>query len=87
MVSLHVDTVCVDVSMCFIAVQDLHDRMKKEAKREMEDRGVLEKDEAAAAREDEEFKVHARITPLSHLHLTELGAVLCLSRILAQRSG
>lgn len=50
---------------CTVAMQDLHDRMKKEAKKEMEDRGSLEKDEAAAAREDEEFKVHAR-TPVSH---------------------
>ncbi|CAM9998597.1 unnamed protein product, partial [Ectocarpus sp. 8 AP-2014] len=41
-------------------LQDLQDRMKKEAKREMEDRGALEKDEAAAAREDEEFKLRIR---------------------------
>ncbi|CAM9364785.1 unnamed protein product [Ectocarpus fasciculatus] len=41
-------------------LQDLHDRMKKEAKKEMEDRGSLEKDEAAAAREDEEFKLRIR---------------------------
>lgn len=53
---------CVDGSSVLycVAMQDLQDRMKKEAKREVEDRGALQKDEAAAAREDEEFKVHAR---------------------------
>ena len=39
------------------SLQDLQDRMKKEAKREMDERTVLQRDEAAAAKEDEEFKV------------------------------
>lgn len=38
-------------------IQDLQDRMKKEAKKEMEERGALERDEALAAREDEEYQV------------------------------
>lgn len=39
------------------ALQDLQDRMKKEAKREMDERAVLQRDEAAAAKEDDEYKV------------------------------
>lgn len=39
------------------ALQDLQDRMKKEAKREMDERAVLQRDEAAATKEDDEFKV------------------------------
>lgn len=37
--------------------QDLQDRMKKEAKKEMEERGILQRDEAAAAREDDDYQV------------------------------
>lgn len=45
-----------DAVLC-CAVQDLQDRMKKEAKKEMDERGVLQRDEAAAAKEDDEYKV------------------------------
>lgn len=42
--------------LCCLA-QDLQDRTKKEAKKETDERGLLQRDEAAAAREDDEFKV------------------------------
>lgn len=56
------------------SLQDLQDRMKKEAKREMDERTVLQRDEAAAAKEDEEFKVcccriRARSARARALHL------------------
>lgn len=34
--------------------------MKKEAKKEMDERGVLQRDEAAAAKEDDEYKVKVK---------------------------
>lgn len=37
--------------------QDLQDRMKKEARKEMEERTALQREEAAATREDEEYQV------------------------------
>lgn len=48
------------------ALQDLQDRMKKEAKREMEERAVLQRDEAAATKENEEYKVLVRFGVLFH---------------------
>lgn len=41
-------------------LQDVHDRQKKEAKRELEERSVIARDEAAAAREDADFEVSYR---------------------------
>lgn len=38
-------------------MQDLQDRLKKEAKKEMDERGIMERDEAAAAREDDDYQV------------------------------
>lgn len=32
--------------------------MKKEAKKEMEERGIMKRDEAVAAREDDDFQVN-----------------------------
>lgn len=45
------------IKRVFWFIQDLQDRMKKEAKKEMEERGVLQRDEAAAAREDDDYQV------------------------------
>ncbi len=42
---------------CSTSLQDLQDRMKKEAKKEMDERGALQRDEALAAREDEDYQV------------------------------
>eukprot|EP00752_Nemacystus_decipiens_P001789 g1728.t2 len=43
-------------------LQDLHDRMKKEAKKEMDERGMKERDEAAAAREDDDYELRLQNT-------------------------
>lgn len=48
----------------FWYMQDLQDRMRKEAKKEMDERGVLQRDEDAAAREDDDYQVSMSMSTL-----------------------
>lgn len=49
-------------------MQDLQDRVKKEAKKEMDERGIMERDEAAAAREDDDYQVSISYSSITQNH-------------------